>query len=909
MVRRKPVKLEESITRLMAQALTGGTPPKWHSLSSEEVLRLLGSPRSGLSSEESAKRLAEHGPNEIPREKPRSPLYYFLKQIRQPLIYVLIAAALITSYLGEWIDTAVIVAVVLANAAIGFMQERKAGQAVEELLKYEVASAKVKRDGAQQMISSKELVPGDVVVVQAGDMVPADMRFLTLKDLFVDESLMTGESTSVTKSFAPLADENLVPADQTNMGFLGTFVVRGRGEAVVVATGAHTEISKISGEIAGTKEQSFPLMEKISRFSKLLSVGIALVAMATFALGLTRGYELIYMFRASVALAVAAIPEGLPAMLTVAMAFGVRAMAKRNAIVRSLPAVEALGSTTVICSDKTGTLTMNRMTVVKAFVGRREVEADPPDYRCVKYCDYPGPISPLSDPDLVDALTVGKLCNDAVMRDGTPEGDPTETALLLAAHEVGLEVDMKRIDEIPFETTLGYMATLHEGDGKNIILVKGAPERLLPKCRYEQVQGKAVGIEAPRLIDKLDEMGQEAMRVLAHAKKEVPRDKRGLDKGDIDGLTFLGLVGMIDPPRPEAREAVAACRSARIRVVMITGDHRATAAAIGRNLGIVAQDGRVVTGEDLELMEEADFRRAVSEVNVFARTTPEHKLEIVRALTESGEVVAVTGDGVNDTPALKAASIGVAMGLGGTDAAKAAADIVLKDDNFATIVAAVEEGRDVYAKLEKIIAWTIPTNIGESLLLMTAILLGAVLPLLPLQILWVNLVTAITLAIPLVMEPRERGLLERPPRPPRASPVTRLMLRKFVIVSALMVVGTYGIFAVYYSPGEPAAHARTVAINTLVMFEIFYLLSSRSLTEAAHTTGLKSNMWIVAGIVACLLFQVVITYARFMNIAFDTVGVGMVDWVLSAAVASSVFFAIEAEKVMARRFSRPGFPE
>jgi len=849
-----------------------------------------------LKQDEARRRLAEHGPNEVPREKPKGALYYLLKQINQPLIYVLLASSVITSYLQEWIDTVVILVVVAVNALIGFFQERKAGEAISELLKYEVASVRVKRDSKLVTLSATELVPGDIVMLQAGDMVPADVRFIFLKDVYADESLLTGESQGILKQTAAIPKENLVPADMTNMGFSGSFVVRGRGEAVVVATGAEMEIGKISQEIAEEREEAFPLMKKVSSFSKYLSIGIALTAVLTFALGISRDYEAVYMFRASVALAVAAIPEGLPAMLTVAMAMGVRAMAKRQAIVRSLPAVETLGSTTVICSDKTGTLTMNRMAVERGFVGRKEYEAELPMYRCLRHCDSPGPVQIEHETDLVAALTIATLCNDAELRDGKTEGDPTEVALKSAASSAGIEPALIRLDEIPFETSLGFMATLNEGEGENLILVKGAPERVLPKCKTELVGGEVVSIDRPLLDSELDSMASRALRVLALARRRASSDFTHLEQKDIKDLTFVGLVGLMDPPRPEAREAIRACRSADIRVVMITGDHKATARTIGADLGIAPADGRVVTGAEIESMDETEFESAVRTVNVFARTTPEHKHRIVKLLREMGEIVAVTGDGVNDTPALKASNIGVAMGVSGTDAAKASADIVLKDDNFATIVAAVEEGRDVYSKLQKIIAWTIPTNIGEAMMLFIAILMGAILPLLPLQILWINLATAITLAIPLVFEAREPGLLSRPPTPPGQSIITRSAARRFVIVGALMVLGTYGAFIHYIGEGASEELSRTVALNTLVFFEMFYLLNSRSLTDSAWSTSIRSNPWIVFGIALCFALQLAVTYLGPMNVAFGTAALALEDWLTAVVIAASVFFAVEADK-------------
>ena len=874
--------------------------PRWFAKSRDEVLSDFGSSPAGLSSEDARKGLVQYGPNEVVREKAKGPLYYLAKQINQPLIYVLLVASIVTAYLGEWVDTGAILVVVVANAAIGFIQESRAGKAIEELLKYSVTAAKVKRDGAQIPLSAKELVPGDVVVLLAGDMIPADLRFLLAKDLFVDESVFTGESQPVLKQSDVLTDQWLVPADQTNMAFQGTFVVRGRAEAVVVATGARTEISKISEELKETKKSAFPMMKRIEELARFLSVMVALAAIFTLSVGLARGYEAVYMFRASVALAVAAIPEGLPALVTVVLAAGVRAMARRNAIVRSLPAVEALGGTTVICSDKTGTLTMNKMTVVKVFTGGRDFDAEPPTYSCVRHCDYPGPISVDRERNLYEILAAGMLCNDAVIRDGMPQGDATEMALLQAADSAGVQMKLARLDEIPFETTIGYMATLHQDVGDNVIFVKGAPETVIPKCNHARVGDRTEKADHDSLFGKAHEMAKQALRVLAVAMKRVPSKKKGLGQDDISNLTFLGLIGLLDPPRPEVREAIASCKAAGIRVIMITGDHAATAQAIAEDLGILHERKGVVTGQQIETMGNEDLARAVQTSNVFARTTPEHKLRITEQLMKQGEVVAVTGDGVNDTPALKAASIGIAMGINGTDVAKETADIVLKDDNFATIVAAVEEGRDVYNKVQKIIAWLVPTSIGEALMLIVAIVLGIDLPLTPLQILWINLVTAIALATPLAFEPKEQGLLAKSPRPPSEKLITRAIMRKFAIVSALMVVGTFGVFYAHEERGQSVEVAQTVALNTLVFFEIFYLFNGRSLTEPAHSVSVRSNAWLSVGIIACIASQLLIVYWSPLNDIFGTDAIELSDWIFAAVIASSVFFAIEIEKWFVR---------
>ncbi|UCE80524.1 MAG: HAD-IC family P-type ATPase [Methanobacteriota archaeon] len=878
------------------------TEDRWFEISAEESLKRLGGRNDGLSQSEAEERQANYGRNEIVREKPKGTAYYLVRQINQPLIYVLLAAAVVTSYLQEWIDVGVIIAVVVANTAIGFAQERKAGRAIQELLRFSELTARVRRDGQEKSISSVGIVPGDILLLQAGDMVPADARLIVAKDFFVDESILTGESQPALKNTDVLDREWLIPADQTNMAFSGTMVVRGRAEALVVSTGEHMEISRISQELRTTVKTEFPMIVEIERLGKILSILVASTAIFAFASGLLRDQETVYAFRASVALAVAAIPEGLPALVTVVLASGVREMARRNAIVRSLPAVEALGSTTVICSDKTGTLTLNRMTVVKVFAGGKDFDAEPPYYSCVRHCDYPGPVSVDKERDLYDALAAGMMCNDAVISDDRIEGDPTETALLHAADAAGVKLRLQRIDEIPFETSVGYMATLHEDVGSNVIFVKGAPEKVLSICDVQELEGKTHKIDEDEMRRKAAEMAGEGLRVLAVAMKRVPEKKTSIQRSDLRALVLLGLIGMFDPPRPEAKEAIVTCSQAGIRVVMITGDHSATAESIGRDLGIVRDRKRIVTGKEIQAMGDAEVSRALDDSNIFARMTPEHKLRLVDILMKKNEVVAVTGDGVNDAPALKAASIGVAMGRVGTDVARETADIVLRDDNFATIVAAVEEGRNVYTKIQKILAWTIPTNIGEAMILMIAIAVGLDLPLEPLQILWINLVTAILLAMPLAFEPKEPGLLLRSPRPRDESIITNLLMRKFVIVSTLMVAGTFGIFYLYSSfYGETLAVSQTVALNTLVFFEMFYLFNSRSLTESAFSSRMRTNIWLIVGVAACFVSQLLITYFPPLNDAFHTGALGIVDWVISFAIASSVFFAVEIEKMLRRR--------
>ncbi|HEY77490.1 MAG TPA: HAD-IC family P-type ATPase [Dehalococcoidia bacterium] len=853
---------------------------KWYQLSVAEAIKSLATDENGLSSTEASKRLARYGHNELVFKR-RGALVRLLMQFNSPLIYVLLAAAAVTAFLGMWVDTGVILAVVLANTAIGFIQEGRAEASMEGLRRMMVPQCAVLRDGSKKDIPARELVPGDVVLLAEGDRVPADLRLFYARNLSADEAALTGESVPVSKDTEPIAKPDLPPADQYGMAFSGTFITRGSGRGVVAGTGEATEIGRIARLMKeAPRTVSAPLIRKVAQFTRILLIAILCLAVLNLVLGVILGYDLVYSFLASVSLAVAAIPEGLPAILTIALAAGARAMVKRNALIRRLPAVETLGSTTVICSDKTGTLTKGEMTVLRVYAGESDYEVTGAGYEpSGEFLQDNRDIDPAQNSALYETLTAGLLCNNATLEkaeDGYKIlGDPTEGALVVSAAKAGLTQGIRRLDEIPFESEHQLMATLHHDQERNVIYVKGSPEMVLRLCQKQLVDGKTVPLETKSVLAKADEMAKQALRVLALAYKDVGRDKKALKREDLNELVFLGLQGMLDPPREEAVEAVAKCKSAGIRVVMATGDHAQTAEAIARQLGI-GKNGRVITGEELSRMTDRDLFQAVDRTHVYARVSPAHKFRIVTQLQKRGQVVAVTGDGVNDAPALKTADLGIAMGIKGTEVAKEASDMVLVDDNFASIVAAVEEGRHVYENIRKVILYTLPTNGGQALLIMGAIalatfvpLFAARLPLEPVQILWINLYDAIVLALPLLWEPREKGLLERPPRDPKEPIANALFFRKVGLVSLVMAASG---FVVFYHYGMPAVsgttvnellltQAQTAVLVNIMLVHIFYLLTARSLALSAFNMNPFSNKMILYGIGITIVLQLFLVYS------------------------------------------------
>ncbi|MFZ6029462.1 MAG: cation-transporting P-type ATPase [Chloroflexota bacterium] len=876
----------------------------WHHLPADEVITLLDSDaRHGLDVFEVRRRQERFGRNVLTPNEGKSPLVRFLYQFNNPLVIILIVASLITAALKDVTDALVIFGVVLVNAIIGYIQEARAEEAIAALAQTMSAEATVLRAGKVVRLSAAELVPGDIAQLQAGARVPADLRLIASRDLQVTEAALTGESLPVEKDAAALIPPDVVLAERRNMAYASTLATYGTATGIVVATGDGSEIGRISQLIANAATLETPLTRKIAQFSRVLLVAILILAAITFGIGVLRGQPVVDTLMATIALAVGAIPEGLPAALTVILAIGVSRMARRRAIIRSLPAVETLGSTTVICSDKTGTLTQNQMTVQEVYTLGGSYAVSGVGYQ------PEGQISGVEQPDaaLPEVLKAGLLCNDSqLVEEGgrwAIQGDPTEGALLVAARKAGLDADANaypaRLDAIPFDSQHQYMATLHE-DGT--VYIKGAAEVLLERCTdVFDFAGQKAPLVREVFRQALERMASGGLRVLAFARLEKPHAQK-VSFEDIDGLTLLGLQGMIDPPRPEVIDAVHASQRAGIVVKMITGDHALTAAAIGRQIGL-CNDGcpDVLTGAQLAKLSDAELIEQAEKVNVFARVAPEQKLRLVEALQAGGHVVAMTGDGVNDAPALKQANIGVAMGITGTDVSKEAADMVLTDDNFATIEAAIEEGRGVFDNLTKFIAWALPTNLGEGLVLLAAILANTTLPILPIQILWINMVTAVVLGMTLALEPKEADLMQRKPRPPQASILTGTLIWRIVLVGVIILAGAFGLFEYELMRGASVAEARTVAVNVVVFVQIFYLFNARSFTRSPFRLGFFSNPWAVGGAVLMVLIQLLFTYIPLMNRLFGSAPMPLFLWVDVVAVGLVAYAVIEAEKWLRAR--------
>jgi magnesium-transporting ATPase (P-type) len=830
----------------------------WHATPAEAVINRLGTDLEGLSADEAAKRLAQYGPNRLRPARRRGPIARFLLQFHNVLIYVLLGASVVTAALAHWVDTGVILGVVLINALIGYVQEGKAERALEAIRNMLSLSASVMRDGRKTTLPADALVPGDIVFLQSGDKVPADLRIVHVKNLQIQEAVLTGESIAVEKKREAVADEALL-GDRSSMAYSGTLVTYGQATGVVVATGTSTEIGRISSMLAEVQTLTTPLLQQIELFGRWLTLAIIIVAVSTFGFGiLIRDYAPSDMFLAAVGLAVAAIPEGLPAIMTITLAIGVQRMARRNAIIRRLPAVETLGSVSVICSDKTGTLTRNEMTVQAIATSRHLFEVTGVGYLPAGELTLDGIEASLDHRPLLSEMTRGALlCSDAGLRQTDThwvvDGDPTEGALVVVAMKAGWEPEFEakncpRTDVIPFESEHRFMATVHhDHEGNGYIYVKGAPERILEMCDQQRGYLDDEPLELAYWHARMEEIAGRGQRILALAAKPALNSHRELRFKDVEnGLVLVGLFGLTDPPRPEAIEAVARCQAAGIKVKMITGDHAATARAIAAQLGLDHGTG-VLTGHQLDSLDDQQLRSRIEQANVFARTSPQHKLRLVETLQAANDVVAMTGDGVNDAPALKRAGVGVAMGVKGTEAAKEAAEMVLADDDFASIAHAVEEGRTVYDNLKKSIMFILPTNVGEALTIVMAIALGRLLPLTAAQILWVNMITAVTLALSLAFEPAESDVMSRPPRRRDEPILSRLLLWRIVLVSLVLVAGTFGMFLWQRYHGASIEAARTVAVNTLVMFEVFYLFNARfgaspSLNRTAGESRAKRSL-------------------------------------------------------------------
>ncbi|GIG35946.1 carbonate dehydratase [Cellulomonas pakistanensis] len=877
-----------------------------------EVLAALGSAPGGLHDAEAGRRLAEHGPNRLPAPQRQSWLRRLLGHFDDILIYILLASAVLKAVLGDWVDFAVILAVAVINAAVGFLQEGQAEKALDGIRTMLSLDAQVRRDGEWQQVDAETLVPGDVVRVRSGDRVPADVRLLEATNLQVEEAALTGESVPSAKQVEAVGSDAGV-GDRASMLFSSTIVSAGTGVGVVTATGAGTEIGRIQSLIAEVDHLETPLSRKLAAFGKALSLGILAMAALMLVIGrVIHQWDVPDLISAAIGFAVAAVPEGLPALVTVTLALGVQQMARRNAITRKLTAVEALGAVTTICSDKTGTLTKNEMTTrtVVTAAGTYDVEGlgYAPEGRVVR----DGRRAPLeTHPDLAALLVAAASANDArVVQDGGQwrvVGQPTEGAITTLALKAGADVrEVERLAALPFESATKYMATLDRVPGAGTrIHVVGAPDRLLERCSHQRAaDGSTVPLDLARWEAVIDELAGQGLRTLAAAERPVADGTTALDADDVEGgLVFLGLFGIVDPPRPEAVQAIADCHRAGIRVKMITGDHVGTATAIARELGIAPAGGDVqaLTGAELEAMSQEQLRSRVREVDVYARTSPEHKIRIVRALQSHGEVVAMTGDGVNDAPALTRADVGIAMGIKGTEATKEAAEIVLADDNFATIERAVEEGRRIYDNIAKSVVFLLPTNGAQSLVILVAVLFGLTLPLSPVQILWVNLVTAVTLSLALAYEPAEPGVMSRPPRAPGGSVISRRSLVHVVIVSLLIGGATLAVFFIERARGTDYDVAQTTAVTMLALGQLAYLFNCRFLGESSLTLRvLRGNrvVWIAAGVL--LVLQLVFTYVPFMHSWFDSAPIGPREWALTLGFAVLVFLLAEAMKAITR---------
>lgn len=897
-----------------SQAVAGLPPATAHTWPAQAVLDALAVDRSdGLSSAEAAERLARCGANALPPPPRRGALMRFLLQFHNVLIYALLVAGAITLALGHLVDAGVIFGVVVINAVIGFLQEGKAERALDAIRSMLSLQAQVLRDGRRISLAADALVPGDIVFLAAGDKVPADLRLVEVRSLRIDEATLTGESLAVDKGTGEAAEDAPL-GDRTCMAYSGTLVTYGQGVGVVIATGAITEIGRISALLDAVEEMSTPLLRQIAGFSRSLTWAILAIAALAFAFGiLLRDYSPGEMFLAAVGLAVAAIPEGLPAIMTITLAIGVQRMARRNAIVRRLPAVEALGSVTVICSDKTGTLTRNEMTVQQVITADGPVMVSGGGYGPAGGFARHGHELELADEPVLAAIgRAVLLCNDAALThvDGSWQvvGDPTEGALLTLAAKAGLDAvfereALPRTDVIPFESEHRFMATLHhDHDGQGTVLLKGAPERLLGLCSRQLHQAGEHALAPEAWLCAIEELAAQGMRLLAVAMRRGEDALGALTFADVERgeFTLLAVLALADPPRDEAVRAVACCLSAGIDVKMITGDHAATAGAIGRQLGLAAEL-RVLTGADIERLDDAHLAEVVVDTHVFARASPEHKLRLVRALQARGEVVAMTGDGVNDAPALKRADVGVAMGQKGTEAAKEAAEMVLADDNFASVAAAVEEGRTVYDNIRKAIAYILPTNIGQAGMVFFAVLFGLTMPITPAQILWVNMITAVTLALALAFEAPERDIMQRPPRNPVEPLLTRFLGWRIVFVGLLLVGGGMGLFLWEIERGASLDAARTAAVNALLIGEVFYLFNVRSFSGSIlNRAGFFGNRYVLIAIALLLVCQAFFTYWPTMQGLFGTETLGVDAWLRILAFGVTVLLAVEAEKAWLR---------
>jgi P-type Ca2+ transporter type 2C len=890
----------------------------WHSVTQEQVLSKVGSQLSGLTQQEATERLAQYGLNELIGKKKTPLIVVFLRQFLSPLIYVLLAAGIISLvsqvFTGEahYIDAIVIFGVIILNAVMGTLQESQAERAMEALLSMAAPKAKVRRDGNIETIPAREIVPGDIILFEAGDRVPADARLLESVNLKVNESALTGESVPVEKQLAPLAEDATIP-ERVNMLFASTIVTAGRAIGVAVLTGMKTEIGKIATGLEEVKQEDTPLQRNIKRLSKYLVFVFLGVSALLVIVGHLQGLRLFDLFMLAIAAAVASIPEGLPAVVTVVLAIGMRAMARRNSIIRKLVAVETLGSTTVICSDKTGTLTLNQMTVRRIFTNGNYIEVTGEGYDPKGQFTQDGKtINPAEDKQIVLLLRAGALCNDASLTRTDEKhgifGDPTEGALVVAAAKAGLnktdlETAYPREDELPFASekqymvTLHYMATLHAEAGQKTAYVKGSAEKILSYSKYILKNGQVAGItesDRSEITRAVMDMGNNALRVIAIAYRDFPQKSTRLSEEEIqDDLIFVGLAGMADPPRHEAKEAIALCKQAGIKVKMITGDNKITAESVARQVGLT--QGKAITGAELQKMSDDELAAEIENISVFARIEPLHKMRIVKALKANGEIVAMTGDGINDAPALKAADIGIAMGITGTDVAKEASDMVLADDNFASVVSAVDEGRAIFNRLRNVLFYTLNTNLSELVALILAMIFVGQSPLLAVQILWVNLVTDTAGDIPLGMEPKFGDELKQPPRHPSIGLMYPGLLVRIAVMAILIGLGTFLIFR-WAELRMSIEEARTVAFCAIVAFEWLMAFSARSDEYTIFRLGVFRNRALIVSIGVAILLQIAVVYVPFLQIAFKTFPLTLSDWGIVVLAAGGLFALEEIRK-------------
>jgi len=886
----------------------------FHAINVDETLQALQSRRSGLTNEEAKERLVDYGPNELQTGKKESLAMIFFKQFLSPLIYVLLFAVILAIAMGHVIDSIVIVIAILVGAIIGFVQETRARNAMEALTRMAAPKATVRRGGKVMEVPTKEIVPGDIILLESGDKVPADARLIDLSNLKVSEAALTGESMPVEK-YTKVLDKTTPVSDKRNLVFMSTVVNYGRANAVVVSTGMSTEIGKIAGAIGETKAEKTPLQKNIDKLSWYLIIVFLAAASMLLLVGLLRGLPWGEIFLLAVAAAVSAIPEGLPAMVALVLAVGMRVMAQRNAIIRRLVAVETLGSATVICSDKTGTLTMNEMTVKRIYVEDKLIEVTGEGYSPEGEFRQEGELLSVENlPPLSLLLRISALCNDAILsKDDCCDvnGDPTEGALVVAAAKAGmdkeeLEVKFPRLDEIPFQSEKQYMATLHNVNGQRVAYIKGAPERLISLSKSILKSESVIPMNEPekqKLLQASTAMAQDAMRVIGIAYAGLIDDSAELNEANIrENLVFVGLAGMVDPPREEVKEAVRLCTQAGIRVVMITGDHKLTAESIGHELALPS--GKAITGTELSSMSDDELSAQIENITIFARIEPLQKLRIVDALKKRGHTVAMTGDGVNDAPALKSADIGIAMGITGTDVAKEASDMILADDNFASVVSAVEEGRAIFNRLRNVLLFSISTSIGEILALILAIIFIGVAPLTAVQIIWINLVAGTLVTAPLGLERKFGDELKQPPRNPKIGLIFTGFIWRNLFLALIMGTGVFLLF-LQVEPTMSLDKARTMAFCTMAVFEWFLTMSSRSDEHTVFELGFFANPWLLVSIAAAALLQLAVVYLPFMQVAFRTVPLSLAEWGIIILIGIGLFAIEETRKAFfPKLFSR-----